>query len=122
MFPIVFLCYNNSCAAIGQPTFQTWLKLTLKKPSSVYNSYPSIISGVGIAMALLFAYLNDYLGGRKNVWFVSGFFVPLIIGCALLAKWNIPIDSTTSATFGRGTHLLGPAIYFFMDQPVIVPQ
>ena len=42
-------------------------------------------------MALLFAYLNDYLGGRKNVWFVSGFFVPLIIGCALLAKWNIPI-------------------------------
>lgn len=91
VFPIVFLCYNNSCAAIGQPTFQTWLKLTLKKPSSVYNSYPSIISGVGIAMALLFAYLNDYLGGRKNVWFVSGFFVPLIIGCALLAKWNIPI-------------------------------
>ena len=72
VFPIVFLCYNNSCAAIGQPTFQTWLKLTLKKPSSVYNSYPSIISGVGIAMALLFAYLNDYLGGRKMFGLLVG--------------------------------------------------
>ncbi|KAL6449651.1 liz1 Pantothenate transporter liz1 [Candida maltosa Xu316] len=91
VFPILFLCYNNSCSAIGQPTFQTWLKLTLKKPSSVYNTYPSIVTAVGIGLALSFAYINDFIGGKKNVWFVSGFFIPLIIGCALLAKWEIPV-------------------------------
>lgn len=91
LFPLIFLAYNNSCSAIGQPTFQMWLKKTLEKPASVYNTYPSIITAVGIVMALTFAYLNDFLGGKKNVWFVAGFFIPLIIGCALLASWNIPL-------------------------------
>lgn len=30
VFPLVFLAYNNSCAAIGQPTFEGWMKLALK--------------------------------------------------------------------------------------------
>ena len=42
-------------------------------------------------MTIIFAYVNDILGGKKNVWFVNAFFVCLIIGCALLASWNIPL-------------------------------
>ncbi|RCK65934.1 Pantothenate transporter liz1 [Candida viswanathii] len=91
VFPVVFLAYNNSCTAISQPTFQTWLKITLGKLADVYNTYPSIITACGIVLALSFAYLNDYLGGQKNVAFVTAFFVPVLIGCALLAAWDIPI-------------------------------
>ncbi|CAK9437645.1 uncharacterized protein LODBEIA_P20230 [Lodderomyces beijingensis] len=91
VFPLLFLCYNNSCAANSQPTFTTFMKIYLKKPSSVYNSWPSVLAAIGIVITVVFAYINDYLGGKKNVWFVSAFFICLIIGCSLLAKWDIPI-------------------------------
>lgn len=89
VFPLVFLAYNNSCSAISQPTFTTWMKLDLKKPSSIYNTYPSILTACGIVLTLIFSYSNDYLGGKKNVWFVSLFFISLIIGCASLSIWEI---------------------------------
>ncbi|KAI3407001.2 hypothetical protein KGF56_000294 [Candida oxycetoniae] len=91
LFPLVFLAYNNTATAINQPTFQGFIKIYLKKPSSVYNTWPSILSALSIVVTLVFAYVNDILGGRKNVWFVSAYFICLIIGCALLAKWTIPI-------------------------------
>lgn len=91
VFPLVFLAYSNSGAASGQPTFTTWMKITLKKPSYIYNTYPSILSGVGIVLAVTFAYVNDFLGGRRNHYFVFLYFICIIIGCSLLAVWNIPL-------------------------------
>lgn len=91
VFPLLFLCYNNSCAANTQPTFQSFMKNYLHKPSSVYNTWPSILSAISIVVTIVFAYTNDILGGKKNVWFVNAFFVCLIIGCALLASWSIPM-------------------------------
>ncbi|KAG5420890.1 hypothetical protein I9W82_002771 [Candida metapsilosis] len=91
VFPLLFLCYNNSCAANTQPTFQSFMKNYLHKPSSVYNTWPSILSAISIVVTIVFAYTNDILGGKKNVWFVNAFFVCLIIGCALLASWSIPL-------------------------------
>lgn len=90
VFPLLFLAYNNTCSAIGQPTFTTWMKYDLGLPSSKYNTYPSILSGLGIVVTILFSYVGDFLGGKKNHWFVALYFVCLIIGCALLAHWHIP--------------------------------
>lgn len=89
VFPLLFLAYNNACAAHSQPTFTTWMKLDLKEPSSVYNTYPSILTACGIVLTIIFSYTNDFLGGKKNVWFVSAFFICLIIGCSSLSVWNI---------------------------------
>lgn len=90
VFPLLFLAYNNSCSAISQPTFTTWMKLSLKVSAKVYNTYPSILSGSAIAVTVVLAYSHNYIGGRKNHFYVMGFFIPLIIGCALLAHWDIP--------------------------------
>ncbi|KAI5957354.1 hypothetical protein KGF54_000282 [Candida jiufengensis] len=91
VFPILFLCYNNSCNSSSQPTFQLFLKLYLKKPSSVYNTWPAISSAIGIGVTIIFSYLNDFLGGRKNFHFLIAGFIIFIIGCSLLAKWNVPV-------------------------------
>ncbi|OVF11375.1 putative transporter [Clavispora lusitaniae] len=90
VFPLLFLAYNNSCTAISQPTFTTWMKLDLKLGSYEYNTYPSILTGVAIAVTVVLAYSHNYIGGKKNHFYVIGFFIPLIIGCALLAHWHIP--------------------------------
>ncbi|KAK6453654.1 putative pantothenate transporter [Scheffersomyces xylosifermentans] len=90
VFPVLFLCYNNTGAAIGQPTFTTWMKISLQLPSHDYNTWPSILSAVGIGITIIFAYTNDFLGGKKNFFFVSLYFICLLIGCALLAHWDIP--------------------------------
>lgn len=90
VFPFVFLAYNNSCAAIGQPTFTTWMKLDLKVSSYVYNTFPSILSATAIGVTLVLAYSHNFIGGKKNHFYVLGFFVPVLIGCALLAHWDIP--------------------------------
>lgn len=92
VFPLVFLAYNNSCAAISQPTFTTWMKLDLKVSSYVYNNYPAILSGVGIAVTIFISYYADYIGGEKNHRFVAAFFICLIIGCSSLSYWDIPVN------------------------------
>lgn len=91
VFPFIFLAYNNSCAAIGQPTFTTWMKLDLKVSSYVYNTYPSILYGLGIALTIFISYYADFIGGEKNYQFVGAFFICLIIGCSSLAYWDLPI-------------------------------
>ncbi|CCE80185.1 Piso0_003287 [Millerozyma farinosa CBS 7064] len=91
LFPLMFLTYNNSCSATSQPTFTTWMKKDLKLPSSDYNTYPSILSALQIVCSLLIAYIGDFLGGGKNWLFVGLFFTLTIIGCSLLAAWNIPL-------------------------------
>ncbi|ODV79555.1 putative pantothenate transporter [Suhomyces tanzawaensis NRRL Y-17324] len=90
VFPLLFLAFNNTCSAIGQPTFQSWMKITLGKPSEIYNLYPSYLKVAGIIVTLGFAYGNDFLGGRKNASFIALYFVCLVVGCALLAHWDIP--------------------------------
>lgn len=90
VFPLMFLAYNNSCSAIGQPTFTTWMKLDLKVGPEIYNTYPSILSGIAIAITILLAYSHNYIGGQKNHFYILGFFIPVMLGCILLAVWHIP--------------------------------
>lgn len=91
VFPWLFLCYNNTGAAASQPAFTQWMKNTLKLSFVDYNKYPSVLSGVSIGFALLFAYTNNFFGGKQNHLFVGLYFVCLILGCAFLAHWDIPI-------------------------------
>lgn len=104
VFPLVFLAYNNSCAAINQPTFEGWMKLALKEPQEVYNRMPAVISGVGIAVAIIMSYFADFIGGKKNHYFIFAYFFCLLIGCALLSGWYIP----------RGLHWFS---YFLVGVP-----
>lgn len=90
VFPLMFLAYNNSCAAISQPTFTTWMKLDLNLSPSKYNTYPSILSASAIAITIILAYSHNFVGGKKNHFYVLGYFIPVLIGCALLAHWHIP--------------------------------
>lgn len=90
VFPLMFLAYNNSCAANSQPTFTTWMKLDLKVGPEIYNTYPSILSGTAIATTILLAYSHNYIGGRKNHFYILGYFIPVLLGCVLLSVWDIP--------------------------------
>lgn len=90
VFPLLFLAYNNACAVASQPAFTTWMKLDLKVSSYVYNTYPTILSASAIFVTLVLAYSHNFIGGKKNHFYVYGFFIPLMIGCALLAHWKIP--------------------------------
>lgn len=91
VFPLLFLAYNNACSAWGQPTFTTWLKKSLGASPSQYNTYPAAYTGSAIAVTLILAYSHNYLGGRQNHHYVLAFFIPVMLGCALLAVWDIPI-------------------------------
>lgn len=90
VFPLLFLAYNNSCAANSQPTFQTWMKLELKLSPDKYNTFPSILTACGIGTTLILAYSHNFIGGRKNHFYVFSYFVCVMIGCALLSYWHIP--------------------------------
>lgn len=90
IFPLIFLAYNNSCKATTLPTFTTWMKYDLGLPPLKYNIYPTILNGVGIAFTMAVSVITDYSQNRLNVFFTQAFFVCTIIGCALLAKWDIP--------------------------------
>lgn len=104
VFPFLFLAFNNSCSAIGQPTFTTWMKLDLGLSSQKYNTYPSISTGIGIGLTLIFAYTNNFIGGRQNHVFVFLFFIMVIFGCICLSIWDIP----------RGLHW---AAYYIIGVP-----
>lgn len=90
VFPFLFLAYNNSCSDINQPTFTTWMKYDLKLSAYDYNTLPSLLTATGMLVTLILAYHHNYIGGEKNHWYIIGFFVPTILGCALLAHWHIP--------------------------------
>lgn len=104
VFPLLFLCYNNSCGAWSQPTFQTWIKQSLKLGPEIYNTYPSAVTGIGMGLTILFAYVNNYLGGRNNFVFVSLFFILVMVGCVSLSIWDI----------SRGWHWVS---YFIIGAP-----
>ncbi|KAG7905813.1 hypothetical protein KL907_002960 [Ogataea polymorpha] len=99
VFPVLFLCYNNTCAAISQPTFTTWMKQDLKLPSSQYNTYPSILYGAGIGITLVFSHVHDYFGGTYNYILVGLYFVLMIIGSSMLAAWDIARPAHWAAYF-----------------------
>lgn len=104
VFPFLFLAYNNSCSAIGQPTFTTWMKYGLHLGPNIYNTYPSILTGIGIALTLFLAYFHNYIGGRKHHFFVGSVFILFMFGCICLSIWDIP----------RGLHWLS---YFLVGVP-----
>lgn len=90
VFPIIFLAYNNSCIESSQPIFTTWMKYGLGASDYTYNTMPAAVSGTGIGVTLIISYFADFIGGKKNHYFVFGFFTCLLIGCSLLAHWDIP--------------------------------
>lgn len=90
VFPIMFLAYNNTCSAYTQPTFTSWMKYDLKVSDYIYDTYPSFLAGLAIAVTLFLAYSHNFIGGEKNHFYVISFFVCEIIGCALLSVWHIP--------------------------------
>ncbi|KAM9886800.1 hypothetical protein OXX79_013983, partial [Metschnikowia pulcherrima] len=55
-----------------------------------YNVYPSAVSGTAIAVTIILAYSHNYIGGRKNHFYLMGFFISVMLGCALLAVYDIP--------------------------------
>lgn len=63
----VFLAYNNTCADINQPTFTGWIKPTLNELQEVYNRMPTVISGIGIALAIIIAYFVDFIGVKRTI-------------------------------------------------------
>ena len=65
---------------------------------------PAGISGVGIAVAIIISYFADFIGGKKNHYFVLAYFFCLLFGCALLSGWYIP----------RGLHWFS---YFLIGVP-----
>ncbi|KAM9902153.1 hypothetical protein OXX79_004108 [Metschnikowia pulcherrima] len=90
VFPLLFLAYNNSCSAWGQPTFTIWMKKALELPAEKYNVYPSYYTASAIVVTLILAYSHNFIGGKKNHFYVIGFFLPVMLGCVLLAVYNIP--------------------------------
>ncbi|GME94989.1 unnamed protein product [Ambrosiozyma monospora] len=86
VFPVLFLCYNNTCAAIGQPTFTQWMKVSLGLSSFYYNNYPSILYGSAIFVTLTIAYVHDLLGGKLNYIFVGAYFIFMIFGFGVNLK------------------------------------
>ncbi|KAJ8142100.1 hypothetical protein OY671_004749 [Metschnikowia pulcherrima] len=90
VFPLLFLAYNNACSAWGQPAFNIWMKKVLQLAPEKYNVYPSIYTAMSIVITLSLAYSHNYIGGRKNHFYIMGFFVPVALGCVFLAKYEIP--------------------------------
>lgn len=90
VFPFLFLANNNSCSAWSQPTFTIWMKKALHMTPDQYNVYPSAVSGTAIAVTIILAYSHNYIGGRKNHFYLMGFFILVMLGCALLAVYDIP--------------------------------
>lgn len=102
VFPILFLCYNNSCAANSQPTFQSFIKNYLELGPEKYNTFPSYVAACGIVITVIFALFHNAIGGKKNHFFVGLFFVIVMFGCAVLSAWNIPIGLHWAAYFFIG--------------------
>ncbi|KAH3667955.1 hypothetical protein OGAPHI_001709 [Ogataea philodendri] len=121
VFPILFLCYNNTCAAISQPTFTTWMKQDLGLPAAKYNTYPSILYGVSIAVTLVLSHTHDYLGGVYNYFFVGAYFVVQMLGSALLSAWHIPRAAHWAAYFlvGVPTSWGQPQIFSWVNRLLV---
>lgn len=102
VFPLLFLCYNNSGDAKQQPTFQTFLRDYLGLGPEIYNTYPSYTTTIGIVLTVIFAFGHNYIGGKKNHFFVGLYFFLLIFGCSILSAWDVPIGLHWAAYFFIG--------------------
>ncbi|ODV97763.1 hypothetical protein PACTADRAFT_36846 [Pachysolen tannophilus NRRL Y-2460] len=118
VFPILFLCYNNSCTAISEPTFTTWMKYDLGLTSGKYNTYPTAINGAGIAFTVAISWISDYTKNRYNFVVVQAFFICLVIGCASLAHWDLPVGYQYFCYFliGVPTAWGQPQIYSWVNR------
>ncbi|GME99384.1 unnamed protein product [Ambrosiozyma monospora] len=114
VFPLMFLCFHHSGWAIGQPTFQTWMKYDLKLPSSKYNFFPAVMSGINMVVSVLCSFANDYFGnGQTNHYFILGCFTIFGTASTLLYIWEIPTWLHWCAYFMIGcTHSTPPPLIF----------
>lgn len=116
IFPFLFLAYNNSCNVNNQPAFQDWLK-SLGYDEGQYNIYPTAVDGIGIGISIVFAWICYWFGG-VNWPFVALFFICEIIGCAILATWDVNMGAHWFAYFLTGvpTAWGQPMIFSWVNQ------
>jgi len=105
LFPLLFLTFNNSYQPIHSQAFQLWMKMDLKLSSYDYNIYPTAVSGGGIGMAILVAYLNDFFKSKTNAIFLYLMFTSVCFSCAVLSAWEITIGLKWFAYYGYGIPL-----------------
>lgn len=114
VFPILFLAFNNAYQPISSQAFQLWMKMDLKLTSYQYNIYPTGISGGGIGLAIVVAYVNDYFKGRLTPYFLYFMFISVLFSCAVLSVWDhVPAGLHWFAYFGIGIPLnIGQPLIF----------
>ncbi len=89
VFPLLFLCYNNSGAIHGQPTFISWLKITLGYKPTEYNLYPISTTALSIVVATICATISDANNG--TTWpFLIVYFILVGFASICLSIWDIP--------------------------------
>ncbi|ODV74113.1 MFS general substrate transporter [Cyberlindnera jadinii NRRL Y-1542] len=105
VFPVLFLTFNNAYQPMTSQAFQLWMKRTLLLDSYYYNYYPTIISGVGIAFAVIAAYLNDWSKSKLTPYFLYIMYFFIVFSCAILTAWNVPRGLHWFAYFALGIPL-----------------
>lgn len=111
VFPLLFLCFNNSGELMTAQAFQLWMKIDLELDSSYYNMYPSVISALSIILALIVAKLNDW--GQLHALFLSTMFLCTVISGVILSIWQVPLKLHWMAYYLFGmTHSIGQPVIF----------
>jgi MFS family permease len=83
LFPIVFICYNNS--GLNSIALTTYLRDDLHYSPTKYNLYPSIIAILSMFVALFVGYLSDHFKGAKNYVFIASYFLCVGTGSFILS-------------------------------------
>lgn len=83
VFPLLFICYNNS--GVSQIVTTTYLRDELQLPPEKYNLFPSITGVSCMIFAIIIGYVSDFNKGKSNHLMIYGYFISLIVGSWTLA-------------------------------------